>query len=81
MDFDKEKIKMIIELSSNVEEADDVIRDIGYTDTKSKMNFLQEMFGTTFVGRYDADNVGEDEAEEMDYYALLNVIVKNKWGA
>ena len=72
---------MIIELSSNVEEANEVIESLGCQDVKSKMVFLQEMFGVTYVGRYDAENVKEDEAEEMDYYARLNVIIKNKWGA
>jgi len=77
----REKIKTLIELSQNVEEADSVIENAGYTNVREKIAFLDGMFDFTLVGRHVDDTVSQDEAYKMDYYAILSAIINTKWEA
>ena len=77
--MDRERIKLLIELSSTVEEADQVIVDAGFTVVREKYAFLTGMFGYQLVGRYNAPTVTEEDNVEMDYYAVLSAIICCKW--
>ena len=78
--MDREKLKMLIELSPTVEEADKIIVSEGYTVVREKIVFLDGMFNVKLIGRSDANSVDEKDAEEMDYYAILSTIINSKWG-
>lgn len=75
----REQIRMLIVLSPNVEEADKVIVNAGFTAVREKIAFLKGMFDFNLVGRFDGTDVQEKDAEEMDYYAILNTIINGKW--
>ena len=77
--MDRERIKLLIELSSTVEEADRVIVDAGFTTVREKYAFLKGMFGYRLVGRYDASAASEEDSIEMDYYAVLSAVICGKW--
>lgn len=79
--MDRERIKALIELSSSVEEADNVLENQGYKSIETKYAFLSGMFDFTLIGRFDAEDVSEQKAREMDYYAALSAIINNKWEA
>lgn len=77
--MDRERIKLLIEFSSSVEEADQIITEAGFSSVKEKIAFLMGMFDFALIGRNDCDNVSAELAEEMDYYAILSAIINNKW--
>lgn len=79
--MDKLINQVMIELSANIEEADAYIKDLGLESISDRKKYLQDMFDVQLIGRNDDSNVKEEESEEMDYYALLNVIINRKWGA
>ena len=77
--MNREKIKILIELSRTVEEADIVITEnTGLQSIKEKYAFLRGMFDFDLIGRFDGD-ISEDFSIEMDYYAALNAIINSKW--
>ena len=77
--MNREKIKLLIELSQTVEEADSIIVESGFKAVREKWAFLQGMFDFVLVGRFDSDDVSEERAIEMDYFAALNAIINRKW--
>lgn len=79
--MDKLINQVMIELSANIEEADSYIESLGYKTISEKNAYLQDMFDVQLIGRNDEDDTQKSESEEMDYYALLNVIINRKWGA
>lgn len=79
--MNREKIKLLIELSQTVEEADAIIIDAGFNTVKEKLAFLRGMFDFALIGRYDSSEVSEDSAIEMDYFAALGAIINFKWEA
>lgn len=79
--MDKLINRAMIELSANIEEADKYISSLDLKTISEKKQYLQELFGIQLVGRNDDETVGQDESEEMDYYALINIIINRKWGA
>ena len=79
--MDKLINQVMIELSANIEEADSYIDSLGYKTISAKNAYLQDMFDVQLIGRNDEDDTQDSESEEMDYYALLNVIINRKWGA
>lgn len=79
--MDKLINQVMIELSASIEEADLYISSLGLKTIAEKKEYLQGMFDIQLIGRNDEENVKKAESEEMDYYALLNVIINRKWGA
>lgn len=78
----REKTRILILLSSTVEEADAiVIRESGYTNTSNKIAYLRGMFDVNLIGRADDDSTSENDSIEMDYFALLSTIINSKWEA
>lgn len=77
--MNREKIKMLIELSQTVEEADEIIVSIGLTNVREKIAFLRGMFDFTLIGRRDDSQTSEIDAETMDYFAILSAIINTRW--
>ena len=72
----RKAIKLLIELSPNVEEADKVINEnYNFKSIGEKIAFLKGMFDVKLVSKHDADGVSEEESLEMDYWALLHTII------
>ncbi len=72
--MEREKIKTLIELSTNFERADAVLTK--YTDYETdaeRIAYLQGMFDCKIVGRSGGSDI------HMDYVALLTAIVDDKW--
>lgn len=79
--MNREKIKLLIELSQTVEDADAIIVESGFDTVKEKLAFLHGMFDFSLIGRFDQSSISKDRAEEMDYYAVLSAIINSKWEA
>ena len=50
--MDRERIKLLIELSSSVDEADSVVIEAGFKAIREKLAFVKEMFDIKLIGRY-----------------------------
>lgn len=73
--LDREKLKLLIELSPTPQEADRVIVSAGFTDVYEKTELLNELFAIRLIG-FRHEIVGESKADlEMDYFAVLHSIV------
>lgn len=71
--MERERIKMLIELSSSYNDANDVIEKyVGLKNYAEKIAYIRGMFDCEIFSRTD-DN------EEIDYIALLTSIVERKW--
>lgn len=69
-------IKILIEMSSNVEEADRVINEnYNFKTISEKIAFLKGMFDVRLVSKRDGEGVSEEKSAEMDYWAFLNAII------
>lgn len=79
--INRAKVKLLVELSQTVEEADAVIVEAGNSNIYEKWAFLRGMFDFAIVGRHDEDDVSPEEALEMDYFAALHMIINRKWEA
>ncbi len=77
--MNRKKMKMLIELSSNVKEADAVVEELGFGTIKEKIAFLKGMFDFSLIGRNDIAEINPEEAEKTDYYAMLSTIINKKW--
>lgn len=72
----RKAIKLLIELSPNVEEADKVINEnYNFESIGEKIAFLKGMFDVKLVSKHDADGISEEKSAEMDYWAMLNSII------
>ncbi len=70
MKANRETIKILIEFSPNVDEADKVINEnYDFNSIREKVAFLKGMFGVTAVGHE------EDEPDEMTYFAMLSAVI------
>lgn len=78
--MNREKVKMLILLSETVEEADEIIVNAGYSNTREKIAYLNGMFDVKLMGRFNNENVAAEKSDLMDYYALLSTIINSKWG-
>ena len=76
-----ERIKALIELSSDVHQADKIIVKQGFTATREKIAFLSGMFDFKIIGRCREKTVTNEESDVMDYYAILDAIINAKWEA
>lgn len=79
--MNRERIKLLIELSPTVEDADRVIEEAGFKTVREKFAYLQGMFDSTVIGRSDGQSASEDDIVKMDYYAILSAIINCTWGA
>ena len=78
MKISRELVKSLIIMSASVEEADRVIEyNYGFRTVGEKIAFLNGMFDVRLVSKHDGDGVSEEESAKMDYYALLDTIIKN----
>ena len=74
--LDRHYIKVSIELSHNVEEADKVINEkCNFKSINEKIAFLKEMFNVEVVDEHDAEDVSEEESLEMTYWSMLNTVL------
>lgn len=74
----REKIRLLIQFSSSVEEADKIVEEQGFVSVREKLAFLRGMFDYTLVGRND-NNVSDEESVSMDYYSFLATIISSRW--
>ena len=79
--MDKLINQVMIELSDNIEEADAYIESLGFKTITDRKNYLQNMFDVQLIGRNNTAEIEAEEAEKMDYYALLNIVINRKWGS
>jgi len=72
----RETIKNLIKLSTNVEEADKVINEkYNFKSVGEKTAFLKGMFDVKLVSKHDSEGISEERSAEIDYWAMLNVII------
>lgn len=71
--------RYLIEFSSNIEEADSIIKSEGCETIGEKIAYLKGMFDFKLIGRYDDESITPEESQEMDYYAILSAIINNRW--
>jgi len=72
----REVVKILIQLSPNVEEADKVINEnYNFKTISEKLAFLRGMFDIELVSKYDAEGTSEEESAEMDYWVMLEFII------
>ena len=69
-----EEVKELIELCTDAEQADRIIKDYSGLETiREKVEFLNDMFGTSIVGH-------EDEKPNEDTYKMMLLgIINRKW--
>lgn len=77
----REQVKVLIELSANVQEADAIIQEEGLETVREKLAFLKGMFDFKIIGRHDEGATSTAALENMDYYAILSAIINEKWEA
>ncbi len=77
--MNREKTRMLILLSKDVEEADNVVVGAGFVSVREKIAFLRGMFDFALIGRQDAKMQDTETAERMDYYAILSTILNSRW--
>lgn len=79
--MNRERVKALIELSTSVEQADEIVVREGLTSVREKIAFLKGMFDFTVIGRHREETLSEEERDSMDYYSILNAIIHAKWEA
>lgn len=68
----REIVKVLIETSPNVDQADKVIKEnFDFKSIREKVAFLKGMFDVQIVGHEN------DEPDEMTYFAMLQTIILN----
>lgn len=71
--MDRNEIKMLIELATTFEQADEIMQTYTDFDTdKERIAFLRGLFDCKIIGRSVSD-------DHTDYVALLTAIVNQKW--
>lgn len=67
-------VKVLIELCTDVEEADRIIKDYyGFETIREKVAFLKGMFDTSIVGHE------REEPNQDTYNMMLHTIINAKW--
>ncbi len=70
----QKEVKVLIELCTDLEEADKVINDYyGFKTIEEKVAFLKGMFDVRLIGHE------HDEPDENTYRMMLYAIIKAKW--
>lgn len=74
----REVVKILIQMSRNVDKADKVINEnYNFKSFGEKLAFLRGMFDVELVSKHDGEGVSEEESTEMDYWAMLHSIISN----
>lgn len=74
----REVVKTLIEIASNVEEADKVINDnYNFKTIDEKIAFLKGMFDVKLFSKHDDIDVSKDKSAQMDYWAMLDAIINS----
>jgi len=77
--MDNNRLKLLIEMSETVEEADGYIEQYkGYDTIKQKLAFLNGLFSVAALSKYILKGQAESEVESDDYYGALFHIIKRK---
>ena len=70
--YNRRHIKILLEISKTVEEADEVIsKNYGFESIREKVAFLKGMFDIQIIGHE------EKEPDEMDYFSMLATIINH----
>lgn len=70
--YNRRHIKILLEISKTVEEADEVIsKNYDFKSVREKVAFLKGMFDISIVGHE------EKEPDEMDYFSMLATIINH----
>ena len=73
----REIIKTLIKMSPNIEWADKIInQNYKFKSISEKIAFLKGMFDIQLISKHDADGISEEKSAEMDYWAMLNTIIR-----
>lgn len=75
----RDKIKLLIQFASTVEEADKIVEEQGFVTIREKLAYLKGLFDFTLVGRSDCESVSEEQRDEMDYFSFLDAIISSRW--
>ena len=71
-------IKLLIELSANIDIADKIINEnYNFQTIAEKIAFLKGMFDVEIINKYDGTGISEEKSIEMDYWAMLSVIISS----
>ena len=77
--MDNNRLKLLIEASETVEEADSYIEQYkGYSTIKQKLAFLDGLFSVATLSKHILEGQAEGEIESDDYYGALFHIIKRK---
>ena len=72
----REVIKTLIEISTDVDEADKVINDhYHFKSISEKVAFLKGMFDVKVIHQHDSTEITEEESAEMTYWSMLDTII------
>lgn len=73
----REKVELLIKIAPNAKAADKVInQDFNFRTIEEKIAFLKGMFDVELISKNDADGISEEKSAEMDYWAMLETIVR-----
>lgn len=72
-----EKLKMLVDLAKNIEEADELIETyVGFIPTNEKIIFLLNNWDVELI---DGDDDDSEEALKDNYKSMLNAIINKKF--
>lgn len=77
----RKRIKALIELSSTVEQADEILIQEGLSCVREKIAFLKGMFDIALIGHCNRPYFSNGENVNLEYQLLLNAIILAKWEA
>ncbi len=77
--MDRNKLKLLIEMSSTVEEANRYIEEYGaYKAIETKAAFLDGLFSVNILSRHIPKGQEEKDILSDDYYAALSHIINRR---
>ena len=77
--MDNNRLKLLIEMSETVEEADGYIEQyMEYNNVKQKLAFLNGLFYVATLSKHIPEGQAESEIESDDYYGTLYHIINRK---
>jgi len=77
--MDNNRLKLLIEMSETVEEADGYIEQYKeYGTIKQKLAFLNGLFYIATLSKHISEGQTESEIESDDYYGALSHIINRK---